>query len=277
MLKIAVDEKFSLSDKSIGIVGVGNIGSRVEKLAGALGMKVLKNDPPKEREGIGSEYVSFDEILQADIITLHIPLDKKGRDKTFHLLNEKNLRKIKAETIIINTSRGEVIDNTALLNENRAKNLKLILDVWENEPNLIIELLKETKIGTAHIAGYSLEGKTNGTNMIYDALCDHFNKKRAWQSLLPTVENAKLSLPGGKTIEERLYYLFSSIYNIEKDDEGMKNLSYLKTKKLRGEYFDLLRKVYPLRREFCNYNITLQSEDLNFKSILEAFRFKING
>jgi erythronate-4-phosphate dehydrogenase len=100
LLKIAVDEEINLSDKTIGIVGVGNIGSKVARLAEILGMRVLKNDPPKEREGIGSYYVTLDEILKADIITLHVPLNKDGIDKTVHLINEHNLKKLKEDTII---------------------------------------------------------------------------------------------------------------------------------------------------------------------------------
>ncbi|MBT8379885.1 MAG: 4-phosphoerythronate dehydrogenase [Ignavibacteria bacterium] len=275
LLKIAADEKISLSKKTIGIIGVGIIGSRIEKLARALGMKVLKNDPPKEREGIGSGYVSLNDIFDVDIITLHVPLNKKGKDKTFHLLGDKNLKHIKEGTIIINTSRGEVIKNSALLKESRTKSFKLVLDVWENEPNLNTELIKEAQIGTSHIAGYSFEGKTNGTKLIYDALCNHLNKKPTWEPSLPVLEHSEISLPEGKTIEERLFKLFCSIYNIEKDNDGLRNVLHLKTNNLREEYFDLLRKLYPLRREFTNYTISLQAEDLALKPILEAFRFKI--
>ena len=138
-----------------------------------------------------------------------------------------------------------------------------------------IDLLKVTHIGTAHIGGYSLEGKSNGTKIIYDALCNHFNKKQLWEPSLPVLENSELSIPQSQIFEERLYKLFSSIYNIEKDIEGLRNIAHLKTKKLRKEYFDLLRKVYPPRVEFSNYTITLHPEDLNYKHILEAFRFKI--
>jgi len=274
LLKIAVDEKISLSQKSIGVIGLGNIGSRVAKLAGVLGMKVLKNDPPKERGGIGSGYVPLDEILKADIISLHVPLNKAGIDKTVHLLNDQNLKKIKEGTIIINTSRGPVSDNNALLNETRTRHFKLILDVWENEPDINIELLKKTKIGTAHIAGYSLEGKANGTKIIYNSLCEYLNKKPVWEPLLKKMENATCSLGQGDTIEEKLYNLFSSIYNVERDDKKLRGIYNSRTYKIK-EHFDNLRKENPVRREFSNYTITLQQKDINFKPLLEAFRFKV--
>ncbi len=275
LIKIATSEKTDLSKQTIGVVGIGNIGSRVSRLADELGMQVLKNDPPKEREGVENNFVNLDEILTADIITLHVPLNKKGKDKTAHLLNEKNLKKIKEGTIIINTSRGEVIDNQALLSKTKTKNFRLILDVWEKEPDINLELLKETQIGTPHIAGYSLEGKINGTSMIFNALCSHLKKKPAWQPLLPKVEQRELIFPKGKTIEERLLNLFLSVYNIEKDIEGLRNILHLNTKNLRKEYFDLLRKVYPPRREFSNYTIKLSERDLALVPILEAFRFKV--
>lgn len=274
LLKIAVDERINLSQKSIGVVGVGNIGSRVAKLARALGMKVLINDPPKERGGIGSGYVTLDKILKADIISLHVPLNKAGIDKTVHLLNDQNLKKIKEGTIIINTSRGPVSDNKALLNETRKKHFKLILDVWENEPDINIELLKITKIGTAHIAGYSLEGKANGTKIIYNSLCQNLNKKPAWEPLLKKMVEADCSLDQGETVEEKLYNLFSSIYNIERDDKKLKSIYKSGTYKLK-EHFDNLRKEYLVRREFSNYTVTLPHNYLKFKPILEAFRFKV--
>jgi len=274
LLKIAVDEKISLSQISIGIVGAGNIGSRVAKLAEVLGMKVLINDPPKERAGIGSGYVPLDEILKADIISLHVPLNKAGIDKTVHLLNDQNLKKIKRGGIIINTSRGPVSDNNALLNETKTKHFKLILDVWENEPDINIDLLKITKIGTAHIAGYSLEGKTNGTKIIYNSLCKNLNKKPVWEPLLKKTGETTLSIEPGETIEEKLYHLFSSIYNIERDDKKLKGIYNQGTYKIK-EHFDNLRKEYAVRREFSNYTITLPRNYLKLKPILEAFRFKV--
>ena len=125
LLKVASEKNIYLQEKTIGVVGIGNIGSRVVRLAESLGMKVLKNDPPLERKGIGNNYLNLDEILQADIITFHVPLNLDGIDKTFHLLNENNLKKIKKGTIIINSSRGAVINNLALLAESDQKRFKL--------------------------------------------------------------------------------------------------------------------------------------------------------
>jgi erythronate-4-phosphate dehydrogenase len=274
LLKIASEKNISLKEKTIGVVGIGNIGSRVVRLAESLGMNVLKNDPPLERKGIGGNYVSLNEILKADIITLHVPLSFEGIDKTFHLLNENNLKEITKSTIIINTSRGAVIDNFALLKETSKKNFQLILDVWENEPQINNELLKVTKIATPHIAGYSFEGKVNGTKMIYDALCKFLKVNPDWNPELPQIEKTDLILPDGDTDEKKLFRLLSSIYNIESDDLKMREILKYKLNEQPG-YFDLLRKTYPVRREFSNFTVHLSEKEKQLNKELESFRFKV--
>jgi len=273
LLKIAVDENIMLNKKSIGVVGIGNIGSRVVKIAQALGMSVLKNDPPLERKGIGKKYVSLDEILRADIITIHVPLNKGGRDNTVHLLNKDNLNQIRNGAIIINTSRGVVIDNDALYNITQSKRLFNILDVWENEPGVKIDLLNITKFGTAHIAGYSLEGKVNGTKMIYEALYSFMGRPPSWKPELPELKNKEFVLDDSQSDELKLYNLLNSAYNIEEDDRRMRNIIKL-TREDRGKYFDQLRKKYPLRREFSNYTVKLREDEFYLKNILETLRFK---
>ncbi len=147
----------------------------------------------------------------------------EGIDKTFHLLNEDNFKMINNDSILINSSRGAVVDNEALLAASRNRNFDIVLDVWENEPSINIELLSKTKVATPHIAGYSYEGKVNGTKMIYNALCKFLNKQSTWQPELPEIGNNKIKLSQGKTEEENLYNLFSSIYKIENDDKLMRN------------------------------------------------------
>lgn len=274
LLKIASEKNIALSEKTIGVVGIGNIGSRVVRLAESLSMKVLKNDPPLERKSIGKNYVPLNEILKADIITIHVPLSFEGIDRTFHLLNESNLKEIKSGAIIINTSRGAVIDNPALLTESINKEFELILDVWEDEPAVNTNLLNKTRIATPHIAGYSLEGKVNGTKMIYDALCKFLNIKSTWQPDLPKIQNKEMRLPDGKTDEEKLYKLFSSIYDIEKDDELMRKIVTYEQNEQPG-YFDLMRKKYPVRREFNNYAVYISESEMHLRSILENFRFTV--
>ena len=274
LLKIAADNKLTLKNKSIGIIGVGNVGSRVLKYAEALGLKVYKNDPPKQRAGEGNNYVSLEEAMQADIITLHVPLNKTGIDKTFHLLDEKKLNEIRNNTIIINSSRGAVIDNKALLNIVDNKCFKVILDVWEDEPLINNDLLQKVLIGSAHISGYSLEGKVNGTKMIYDALCRFTNQPNDWEPKLPTIENNIIDVSSAKNLEEKLHLTFKQIYDIEKDDSEMREMIEMDNNS-KGAHFDNLRKEYHLRREFNNYTVIIRREDKKLGEILHELRFKV--
>ena len=274
LFNIASQQNISLKGKTIGVVGVGNIGSRVVRIAKVLGLKVLKNDPPLERRGTGKNYVSLDDVLKADIITLHVPMIYEGADLTFHLLNQNNLKYIKEGTIIINTSRGAVIDNSSLFEEANRKDLYLILDVWENEPSINTDLLLKTELATPHIAGYSIEGKVNGTKMIYDALCRYLKVQPTWKPKLPRIEFNKQELPKSSNEEKRFYNLLSSIYNIENDDEQLRKILNYKPGE-RAAYFDMLRKKYPLRREFGNYTIKISDEEIHLKPFLESLRFRV--
>ena len=269
---IAEEQKLNLKDKTLGIVGVGNIGSRVAKVADSMEIKVLKNDPPLKRKSDSPEYLELDELMQADIITIHVPLIKDGIDKTHHLFDEARLKKLKDRTILINSSRGSVIDNNALAKIISDKKLTVILDVWENEPNINKELLDKVKIATPHIAGYSLEGKVNGTVILYKALRNYLKISSTWIPQLPEV-NDEIIISDVKT-QQSLQKVFSSIYNIRKDDFIIRKINEL-TNKERGSYFDSLRKNYLLRREFINYKIRLGSNNNELEGILNVLRFKI--
>ena len=176
IIDITKDTNLKLEGKTIAVVGAGNIGSRIVKIGNDLGLKVIVNDPPLERKPNRPDfnYVTLEEALKADIITLHVPLTKEGPDKTVHLLNQDNLNLINPGTLLINCSRGAVIDNHAL-SEFLAgrKDISVCLDVWENEPQVDPALIGLVKIATPHIAGYSLEGKAAGTKMIHDALANY--------------------------------------------------------------------------------------------------------
>lgn len=147
---------------SIGVVGVGHVGSLVAKMAERKGLKVLLNDTPR---GIGE---SLDSIGQdCDIITFHVPLDKS----TYHLCDEAFLKRCKPNALIINAARGGVVDEQALLLSGHP----YILDTWENEPNLNHEVLAVALRASMHIAGYSVEGKRNASQMCLDAIAKEFH------------------------------------------------------------------------------------------------------
>ncbi len=263
-----------LKGKSIGVVGVGNIGSRIVKLANTLGMKVLKNDPPVKRLTGDNSFCEFDEISGADFITLHVPLNKEGIDKTVHLLDDNNLEKLNDGAVLINASRGQVIDNLALNKIIEKKHLIVDLDVWETEPDINVELLKKVEIASPHIAGYSLEGKVNGTVIIYNALCRMLGRQPEWSPSMPAIDSDTYSLIKSDSFENTLNNIFAGIYDIRKDDEATRMIGALPVNE-RGKQFDALRKNYPLRREFKSYKIKLNPDDSEFESILKAFRFQI--
>lgn len=266
---------FAINQKSIGIIGYGNIGKKLTYSAKAIGMKVLVNDPPLQRENFDYNFSSLDETLQCDIITFHVPMNKSGIDKTFHLLDQDKINLLKPGTIIINTSRGGVVDNTALLDRIETKNdIISILDVWEGEPLLNQNLLQKVFIGTPHIAGYSYEGKVNGTTMIYDELCNFLNQEKMWKPKLKEVENSKLTLDKSDNFDKLLSDITKQIYDIQKDSNPLKEFVDVDTSSL-AENFDILRKNYNLRREFNNYFIPSKNLTSDQKNILEKLRFNL--
>jgi len=273
LFSAAVKKNISLKDKSIGIVGVGNIGSRIAKYADAYGLNVLLNDPPRQKRELNPVFVSLEEILSADIITIHTPLTNEGEDKTFHLFDRAMLSKIKEGTIFINASRGEVVDNTALSELLDEKKVTAILDVWENEPKINQALAQKVLYATPHVAGYSLEGKINGTKMMVDAMNKFFNKNILWLPQLPECENLEIEIPLKSSDEETLASLFTKIYNIEEDSKPLKTFSG--SKESIGKYFDTLRKEYPLRREFTNYFLGTKTLSDQLKKFLRAIRFNL--
>lgn len=273
LLFLANNFNFKLSDKSLGIVGVGNIGSKVNKFARALGMNVFLNDPPLQREDNINKFVSLEEVLNADIVTFHVPLNKDGADKTYHLLDKEKLDCIKDKTILINSSRGAVINNEDLLEVIDKKRLSVVLDVWENEPNINVELLRKVLIGTPHIAGYSWEGKVNGTLMIYNALCNYLNAEKIFKVDKNFFMEKEIIVSGDKSLEKYLNELVSQIYNLKNDDNMMRKM-FTKPEQERIAYFDELRKKYPLRREFNNFKVKLNERNRNYNNLLRELRFK---
>lgn len=274
ILNLSVRFDFKLSDKSIGIVGVGNVGSKVAAFAQALGIKALLNDPPLQRSGDKRNFVSLDEIFSADIITLHTPLNLTGIDKTFHLFDKENINKIKDGAILINSSRGAVINNIELLNLIDKKNLKVVLDVWENEPNVNVGLLQKVMIATPHIAGYSYEGKVNGTKMIYNSLCDYLGEEKHFSFDLKNPPDQLKQFDVTQKLEASLNSLISSIYNI-KDDVARMRKTITMNESERILEFDLQRKNYPNRREFNNYKIKSENLSEEIKNILKILRFNL--
>jgi erythronate-4-phosphate dehydrogenase len=273
ILNLADKYKFDIARKSIGIIGVGNVGSKVEKKAQALGMKVVLNDPPLKRQTGDEKYRPIEEIFDCDIVTLHTPLTFEGIDKTYRLADEKFFKALKKDAIFFNTCRGGVHKTTALKNAITSGKIKAcVLDVWEDEPNIDIELVKRVDFGTPHIAGYSYDGKVAGMIMIYDAFCRHFDvePKFTAKDFLPKPEFEKITI--NKDEENLLLTAVNTLYDINKDDEKLRQVIKESAEK-RGIYFDNLRKNYHIRREFQNTVVSI--EDDEFRKIFARLGFKL--
>lgn len=275
LFRIAFKENFKLEGKTVGVIGVGTIGRKVVRVAERFGMKVKKNDPPLERKGLKG-FTTLEDTLQSDIITLHVPLNLEGIDKTFHLIDEEKLQQIKPGTMIINSSRGAVIDNRILKSEIKKRNLKVVLDVWENEPGIDPDLLKEVYLATPHIAGHSYEGKVFGTKFVYDKLCKFLDKEIKWFPPLPVPVNHIKKINSDKYFEEMMDSLISSIYSIEEDNSKMKKMIDIDKSEIK-KYFDELRKGVPKRREFYNYIVELPEKNAALEAKLKSLRFNINN
>jgi len=249
VLALAERDGFDPADKSVGIIGCGNVGSRVSQKLTALGMRCLVNDPPLKAQGRHEEFVELDEIFKADIVTLHVPLTKTGVYPTYHLVDKTFLENLRQGAILINTSRGSVVDNRALdamLGERH--DLSVVLDVWEKEPAIDTALLEKVAIGTPHIAGYSLDGKLRGTEMIYRAACEFFgNSPQGWNAgdALPERQAVMLDGPAHDALKTAVF----QSYDVRKDDRRLRNIASLDADEY-PEYFDRLRKEYPVRHEF---------------------------
>jgi len=250
LLWLAEKYSFDLREKTLGIIGVGNVGTKVQNMAYALGMNVLLNDPPRERtEGKGN-FVSFDDaVAGSDIVTFHVPLTFSGKDKTYGLASNGFFRNTKKGLFIINSSRGGVVDESLLLKYLRNNStMGAVTDVWDGEPRINVELMRSSDISTPHIAGYSLDGKWNASSMIIEQFSDFFG----------------LNIPGdllphpGKTAEEIIFVddndplqiqiqkaVFST-YNITTDSSNLKD---------HPSGFEQIRNNYHVRREFHAYKI----------------------
>lgn len=270
LFHLAEEFQFELAQRTIGIVGVGNVGSKVANLCRALGMRVLLNDPPRERHEEPKEFVSLDTVIeQANIVTFHVPLNLEGIDKTFHMVDEKLLSKFRKDHLFINSSRGEVVKSDALKSSLKNKMIAdCVLDVWEREPDIDRELLGLAEIATPHIAGYSADGKANGTAMSVQACSRFFGLDlRAWYPEnvpLPAVTTLEVEC-SNLSVQAVLAGLVKRTYDILADDARLR---------MSPETFEKQRGAYPLRREFPTYTLKLLNAPAGLEALVQAMGFK---
>jgi erythronate-4-phosphate dehydrogenase len=286
LLRLATRHGFILRGKTIGVVGIGNVGSRVVKKAQALGMRVLANDPPRQRKegpraADGLEFVSLARVLaESDIITLHVPLTKEGPDKTRHMADAAFFARLKPGAIFMNCARGGINDTNALLTAlDSGKVPHVILDTWEGEPVVRLDALARADIATPHIAGHSFEGRVMGTVMVYREACRFLGREATWSpdALLPPPLVPEITLDAaGLSEEQALWQIVQQVYDIEADDRRMRESANM-DEAARGAYFDRMRKEYPMRREFRFTTVHLKNATATLAQTVAGLGFKING
>lgn len=251
-----------LDERCYGVVGAGQVGSRLVEVLRGLGCRVLVCDPPRqEREG--GDFVSLDEVLEhCDAISLHTPLSADGRWPTRHLLDAERLARLRPGTWLINASRGAVVDNAALhALLMRRPDVEAVLDVWEGEPLVDVALAEHCRIATPHIAGYSLEGKARGTAQIYRAFCAHLGLQPELEldSLLPEAWLPQLTLHADADPDWAVAALCRAVYDPRRDDADFRRSLRGGEPERRAE-FDRLRKAYPPRREIPGLKVELRGQ-----------------
>jgi erythronate-4-phosphate dehydrogenase len=271
LMYISKKHNFSLKERTIGIVGVGHVGTKIVKLAEYFGMTVLLNDPPRVREERLCGFISLEGILRdCDVITFHVPLNITGEDKTYHMIDEKLLEKVNPGTFIINTSRGEVADTESLKKALRSgKVAGAIIDVWESEPDIDVDLLNMVDIGTPHIAGYSADGKANGTSMSVRALSRYFNLGiDNWKpASIPVPEKTVIDIKNRSASgEDIIGETIINTYNISEDVLRLRQ---------SPETFEKQRADYPVRREFNSYSVKLERKNRDTERILRRMGFRV--
>ena len=271
LITLSHQKGFDLRNKSLGVIGVGNVGSKVVRLAEQLEMNVYLNDPPRQRKEGSCQFISLEGIIrECDIISLHVPLNLDGIDKTSQMIDDSFLGKVSKDTIIINTSRGEVVHTTALKNALKSGLVSAaVLDVWENEPLIDAELLRLADVATPHIAGYSADGKANGTMMSVRALSKFF--KLGIDNWIPNdipeppERNIRVDC-NDKSDDMIVQEVILATYQILEDDRRLRE---------SASTFEQQRGEYPLRRDFHVYHVILSEKRPEVQRRLKRLRFKV--
>lgn len=272
LLTLAEIEGADLNQRTYGVVGAGEVGGRLVNVLKGLGFNVLVCDPPRQAAE-GGDYVSLEQIIErCDVISLHTPLDKSSENATWHLLDQQRLNQLKHGTWLINASRGPVIDNNALREVlTRREDLQAVLDVWEAEPQVDVELADLCVLATPHIAGYSLDGKQRGTAQIYQAFCDFLGQEAVIKlaNLLPAPWLAKLELSADSDPAWALATVCRGVYDPRRDDADFRR-SLVGTVQEQKLAFDALRKHYPVRREIEGLQVRIEGESQGLTQMVKA-------
>jgi len=280
LLRYAERHGVSLAGATLGVVGVGHTGTEVARRAEALGMRILRNDPPLAARG-AQRLVPLDDLMQADFVSLHVPLTKSGPDATLHLFDADRLARMRPGAVLINTSRGAVVDAAALKRALRSEHLgAALLDVWENEPAIDGELLEMVELGTPHIAGYSFDGKVAAARAVHEAMGSFLGLPPRWTvpADLPPPAVGELRALGsaGTPSQARVAEVVHACYDIDIDDAALRE-TFLHPAAERPTLFRRLRSTYRIRREFSATRVRVEPPDAQLERTLTALGFQVSG
>ena len=267
---------WNLQEKSIAVIGVGNVGSLVEQKARAFGMDVLLCDPPLRDRTHDPKYKDFEEVLGADFLTFHVPLVKKEPYPTLHMLDRSILDGLSPNQVLINSSRGAVFSNQDLKAALQRKKIEgAVLDVWEDEPQIDYSLLDLVDIGTPHIAGSSLDGKIRATEMVCKDLHDFFGIPSPWTGDSVCPDAVIIHPEKGCTGQDAVLSVLLQAYNILNDDGNLRKLGGIVPLPDANREFDRLRSEYSFRPEFRHFIVDLYEPCVELSVIFEALGFKV--
>lgn len=277
-LDILAERKgFQLHERTVGIVGKGQVGGRLYQVMNELGVDVYANDPLCEQEP-GIRFLALNELIRrCDIICLHTPYTIGGDYPTHHLIGAEQLAAMLPGTVLVNAGRGGVIDNGALTNcLERGQDLDVVLDVWEFEPDASPELIQQVDIATPHIAGYSLDGKIRGTEMIYHSFCRFFGLPARVHlggvTSIPALK--KIGFTEDACPQQACSVAIRAVYDIRRDDSQMRTLVG-QDSETRRKMFDQLRRNYSQRREFGTLNVLVDKKDQALQNNFKALGFNV--
>lgn len=265
---------------TIGVVGAGNVGGRLLQRLQAANLQVVCSDPPKQATGLEPDlpYTELPDLLQqADIVCLHTPLTRRDKDATLDMLDEQAINQLRPDTVLISAGRGEVVCQSALLQRlQKQADLYVYMDVWQAEPDVNLAIMPYCQIVTPHIAGHSLEGKVRGTEIIYQALCQHFAlpATQTLEPLLPVPLVRRVEVVANASLKDILNMACNSVYNLAQDDVRTRQILPSMIGGSIATAFDYLRKHYPVRREFATLEVA-GVRNSEHRRLLQGFGFKV--
>jgi erythronate-4-phosphate dehydrogenase len=276
LLTLAERDGWLLSERTVGIVGVGNVGRRLQARLKAMGVATLACDPPRAGEEGQAGFHPLDALIErCDVLCLHTPLTREGAHVTYQLLNAQRIDELAPGSVLLNAGRGDCVDGLALRSRLSGKgDINAILDVWEEEPNIDAGLRDLVSIATPHIAGHSLDGKLRGTWMIQQALARHCDQpsESTFADICPPPALASLHLQQALPPEDALRLCMRAVYDVRRDHDALQRQT-----QHHGMHkgFDDCRANYPLRREFATLNVQLSGEAVALEGLLRGAGFSL--